>query len=156
MNTINSNYNVNYFSNAVNNINSADNNDISLKEISKETNNKDSIEISQKNQNIINTKKALDVFHEVSSEYQSIQVNSFYSEDLSGFYLTADEMMKDAGIDVPSFVLDGSNTVDFISHAEKLKEFVKNLNIERPGSFPDELLDFCDSFKERLIQYDCK
>ena len=156
MNVINSNYNVNYFSNTVNNINSVDNN-ISLEENSKETNNKDSIEISQKNQNIINTKKALDIFHEVSSEYPSIQINSNGdTQDLSCFYGLANEMMKDAGIDVPSFVLDGSNTVDFISHAEKLKEFVKKLNIERPGSFPDELLDFCDSFKERLIQYGCK
>ena len=153
MNTINSNYNVNYFSNSVNNINSADNNNVSLNENPKETNNKDSIEISQNNENIINKKKALDAFND------TIGKNNYAAY----YYSMLADSMKDFGYNVPDFTSDGSNNSKFLPFIDNMKSFVNDLfsgkiPFSQYGAAPltTDFLDFCDSFKERLIQYDCK
>ncbi|NFI57922.1 hypothetical protein FDA48_16470 [Clostridium botulinum] len=111
----------------------------------------DSIEINETDFNVINTKKAYDVFKE--SNQGEFGDNSF-------LYAIIKDIMKDDGIDVPDFT--PNNTTAFLPFIDKMKEYAKNLmtdpNFHEVGGSPltDEFLDFCDLYKEKLIQYDCK
>ncbi|AZV56621.1 hypothetical protein [Clostridium sp. AWRP] len=103
----------------------------------------DSIEITQKDQNIINAKKAKDAFFETCSDFGS--VNSKGS-DMSSYYCMILDMMKRQGIDTSSFSLGSSSFVDSV------KEFEKKVDMEKPGVFPSNFSDFCDAYKQKLIQ----
>ncbi|NFE95652.1 hypothetical protein [Clostridium botulinum] len=111
----------------------------------------DSIEINETDFNVINTKKAYDAFKEA---------NKGEVGDNSVLYAIIKDMMKDDGIDVPDFT--SNNTTAFFPFIDKMKEYAKNLmtdpNYHQVGAMPltDEFLDFCDLYKEKLIQYDCK
>ncbi|NFH88655.1 hypothetical protein FDA33_00220 [Clostridium botulinum] len=111
----------------------------------------DSIEINETDFNVINTKKAYDAFKEA---------NQGEFGDNSFLYAIIKDIMKDDGIDVPDFT--PNNTTAFLPFIDKMKEFAKNLmtdpNFHQIGGMPltDEFLDFCDLYKEKLIQYDCK
>ncbi|MBN1077053.1 hypothetical protein [Clostridium botulinum] len=111
----------------------------------------DSIEINETNFDIINTKKAHDAF---------LEANEGEFGDMSLQYVIIKDIMKNNGIDVPDFT--PNNTTAFLPFIDKMKEFAKNLmtdpNFHEVGGSPltDEFLDFCDLYKEKLIQYDCK
>ncbi|MBN1044736.1 hypothetical protein DVW08_05055 [Clostridium botulinum] len=111
----------------------------------------DSIEINETNFDIINTKKAHDAF---------LEANKGELGDMSLQYVIIKDIMKDDGIDVPDFT--PNNTTAFLPFIDKMKEYAKNLmtdpNFHEVGGSPltDKFLDFCDLYKEKLIQYDCK
>ncbi|GAA0717138.1 hypothetical protein GCM10008905_02440 [Clostridium malenominatum] len=75
--------------------------------------------------------------------------------DMSYYYVMAATQMRNRGISVPYFTLDGKNN-DFLPFVDKLKDFAKELNMTNPGFLPNQFLDFCDAFKEKLIQYGCE
>ena len=93
----------------------------------------DSIEITQKDQKVINAKKAKDAFFETCS-------------DMSSYYCIVLFQMKQRGIDTSSFSLGSSSFVDVV------KEFAKKVDMEGPGAFPSNFLGFCDAYKQKLIQ----
>lgn len=127
-------------------------NDLSASDNKSTVNNTtDSIEINETNFDIINTKKAHDAFGEA---------NEGELGDMSLQYVIIKDIMKNNGIDVPDFT--PNNTTAFLPFIDKMKGYAKNLmtdpNFHEVGAMPltDEFLDFCDLYKEKLIQYDCK
>ncbi|MBE1305484.1 hypothetical protein G4W71_15880 [Clostridium botulinum] len=115
----------------------------------------DTINISQKNENVINTKKAWDAFKDTCSDIGYIKNDLGIDTDMSPYYCIALDLMEKQGIPVPSFCLDGESN-DFSPFIDKLKDFAKELNKTNPGFLPSQFLDFCDAFKEKLTQYGCK
>jgi hypothetical protein len=115
----------------------------------------DSIEITAQNQNIINTKKAHDAFKEACSNFGYVETSNGNYADMSLYYNRALTIMEDEGISVPSFIPDSQNSTSYLSFIEKVQEFAKTPTAAKylPA---DRLTDFCDLFKEKLIQYDCK
>jgi hypothetical protein len=119
------------------------------------TNNTDSVEITEKDASKINTKKANDAFQEVASEFTEKNGGSHIKLE----FFVVSQMMKDSGINVPSFNLnDNTNSAGFLSFIDKMKDFVQNNNIIHNGAPMDktEFFEFCDSYKEKLVKYDCK
>lgn len=111
----------------------------------------------------LNTLKARDAFYETCNEYGTFQETANCSSDMSYWYLTACDMMRNVGINVPTFCETDPNS--YIDSIDKIKDFVKNINqycssspdFSTPCSFtvPDEFFDFCDSFKQKLIDRGC-
>ncbi|KEI93780.1 hypothetical protein [Clostridium botulinum] len=116
----------------------------------------DTITINENNGNIINTKKAWDSFKDTCSDFGYVGENLMGGGvDMSYYYGIAVDLMKDQGIPVSYFCLDGESN-DFLPFIDKLKDFAKELNKTNPGFLPSQFLDFCDAFKEKLTQYGCK
>ncbi|WP_406542181.1 hypothetical protein [Clostridium ljungdahlii] len=115
---------------------------ISLK-VNNSSKSSDSIEITQKDQKIINAKKVKDAFFETCSDFGSVDSKG---SNMSSFYCMVLDMMKRQGIDISSFSLGSSSFVD------EVKEFEKKVNMEKPGVFPSNFSDFCDAYKQKLIQ----
>ncbi|MBW6408744.1 hypothetical protein [Clostridium weizhouense] len=111
----------------------------------------DSIEIKEKNENVINTKKAFDAFKDAKK---------MDFGDFSGQYIIIKHMMEQDGIQVPDFTPE--NSTKFLPFIDKMKDYAKNLmtdpDFHQYGAMPltNDFLDFCDSFKEKLTQYGCK
>ncbi|MBW6408741.1 hypothetical protein [Clostridium weizhouense] len=124
--------------------------------INKDLISSDDIEINQKNENIINTRKAYDAFKDACSEFGYIGTLGGNGGDMSLYYNTVVDIMKDEGISVPSFVADGSNPSGFLPFIDKIKDFAKDLSLTNPDFLPDCFSEFCDLFKEKLTQYGCK
>ncbi|MBN1048046.1 hypothetical protein FDB37_02940 [Clostridium botulinum] len=116
----------------------------------------DGIEINEKNENVINTKKAYDAFKDACSEFGYVETLGGNGSDMSLYYNTLIDVIKDEGIDVPSFIPDGTNNHNFLPFIDKMKEYAKDLSLTNPDFLPDCFSEFCDLFKEKLIQYDCK
>ncbi|ACD52914.1 hypothetical protein FDB55_06390 [Clostridium botulinum] len=116
----------------------------------------DGIEINEKNENVINTRKAYDAFKDSCSKFGYVETSSGNGSDMSLYYNTIVDMMRDDGIDVPSFIPDGNNNCNFLPFIDKMKEYAKDLSLTNPNFLPDCFSEFCDLFKEKLIQYDCK
>lgn len=119
------------------------------------TNHTDSVDIIEKDASKINTKKANDAFQQAASEFTD--KNSGCHIKLEFFVVS--QMMKDSGINVPSFNLnDNTNSTGFLSFIDKMKGFVQNNSIIHNGAPMDksELFEFCDLFKEKLTQYGCE
>ncbi|WP_055665874.1 hypothetical protein [Desnuesiella massiliensis] len=116
----------------------------------------DKIEINEKNDNIINVKKAHDAFKEACSEFGTVQTSMGGSSDMSYYYNTVVEIMKSRGIPVSTFVLDGQNNSNFLDFIDKVKDFAKELSISNPNFLPDGFSNFCDLFKDKLTQYGCR
>ena len=129
------------------------------KELDKNTNenikHNDTIEINEKNENIINTKKAWDAFKDTTSDFGYFTNNNGFSVNMSVSYCIVVALMREEGIPIPYFALDGDNN-NFLPFIDKLKDFAKDLNKTDPGFLPSQFLDFCDAFKEKLTQYGCK
>ncbi|GAA0717131.1 hypothetical protein GCM10008905_02420 [Clostridium malenominatum] len=125
------------------------------KNITEEVKKNDSITISEQNENIINTKKAHDAFKDTCSDFGYTETSLGAYADMSLYYAIAVDQMRSRGISVPYFTLDGKNN-DFLPFVDKLKDFAKELNMSNPGFLPSQFLDFCDAFKEKLIQYGCE
>lgn len=119
------------------------------------TNKIDSIEISEKDANKINKKKAFDAFKDSLSTLDSER-----AAHISAYFNVVAYSMKSAGISVPSFnISDNTNSTGFLSFIDKMKDFVKTANItDRNGVTIDQtsFLDFCDIYKEKLNQYGCE
>ncbi|KEJ03934.1 hypothetical protein [Clostridium botulinum] len=115
----------------------------------------DTININQKNENVINTKKAWDAFKDTCSDIGYIKNDLAIDTDMSPYYCIALDLMEKQGIPAPSFCLDGESN-NFLPFIDKLKDFAKELNKTNPGFLPSQFLDFCDAFKEKLAQYECK
>lgn len=75
---------------------------------------------------------------------------------MSLWYCKVAAVMRFQGIQIPSFIPDGKNSNNFLPFIDKLKDFAKNLSETNPGFLPDSFLDFCDSYKNKLMQYGCK
>ncbi|NFQ09971.1 hypothetical protein [Clostridium sp. CMCC3677] len=116
----------------------------------------DGIELNQKNENVINTKKVYDAFKDACSEFGYVETLGGNGSDMSLYYVTLISVMKNEGIDVPSFIPDGTNDRNFLPFIDKMKEYAKDLSLTNPNFLPDCFSEFCDLFKEKLIQYDCK
>lgn len=114
----------------------------------------DSIEIAEQNENIINTKKAHDAFKDACSDFGYVETLNGNGADMSLYYNTALIIMREEGISVPSFIPDSQNSASYLSFIDKVKEFAKSPTGAK--YLPDSFLDFCDSYKEKLIQYGCK
>ncbi|HBJ2614770.1 TPA: hypothetical protein LA742_003271 [Clostridium botulinum] len=116
----------------------------------------DIVKINEKNENIINTKKAWDSFKDTCSDFGYVGENLMGGgADMSYYYGIAADLMEKQGITVPYFCFDGESN-DFLPFIDKLKDFAKELNKTNPGFLPSQFLDFCDAFKEKLTQYGCK
>jgi len=139
-NTINS-----YTSNYVNNTNALlqavkDDNSNSNSSTQNTTTVGDTIEVST-NKNTAFFK----ALNEVSSERGNFQVDGSNISD-GGAFLTAVEMMKDHGYNVPSFDSSCSSYSDFI---DKMKDFLSS----NSDSFSSNVINFCDDLQERLKAY---
>lgn len=118
---------------------------------------KDTIQIKQKNNIIINTKKAYDALNETCDQVGTVtREGSTYGSMMFSFYTMMD-YMETQGISVPNFELSGSNlnNNNYLGFVDKIKEFTKNLSKQYPDVVPDNFYDFCDLFKEKLIQNGC-
>lgn len=115
----------------------------------------DTIKINEKNENIINTKKAHDAFKDTCEDCGYVKNSLGNDVDMSYYYGIVVDLMESEGIAVPNFILDGESN-DFLPFIDKLKDFAKDLNKTDPGFLPSQFLDFCDAFKEKLTQYGCK
>ncbi|WP_252236264.1 hypothetical protein [Clostridium sp. CH2] len=114
------------------------------------------IEINEKNENIINTKKAYDAFKDACSEFGYVETLGGNGSDMSLYYVTLIDVMKDEEFDVPSFIPDGNNNCNFLPFIDKMKDYAKDLSLTNPNFLPNCFSEFCDLFKEKLVQYDCK
>lgn len=119
-------------------------------------NSTDKIEITQNNENIINTKKALDSLNETNSQYENPE-----EQFPPAFYVIMfKSMMEDQGISVPDFKLDGKNpeNTNFVDFVEKLKDFAKSISVndKQFSNLPSSFFQFCDTYKVNLIKNGCK
>ncbi|MBX4271988.1 hypothetical protein [Clostridium estertheticum] len=117
----------------------------------------DTIQINQKNKNIINTKKAYDAFKETCDEVGPVTCGGYFAENMSLDFNTMADIMKEHGLFVPDFILNGDNinNNNFLGFIDKLKDFTKDFSKENINLVPDNFYDFCDLFKEKLIQNGC-
>jgi len=120
-----------------------------------QTNPTDTVELNEKDENIINTKKTYDAFKDSCSDFGYVQTLNGNSADMSLYYNTAIILMKEDGIPTASFIPDSQNSTSYLSFVDKVKDFAENLNATKPGFLPDCLTDFCDSYKDKLKQYGC-
>lgn len=116
----------------------------------------DYIEITEKDENKINTKKANDALNEACSEFNE---KTGSKEKIQ--FIVIKEMMKLDGIDVPSFNPDDNTNgnISFLKFIDKMKDYVNKNNItDKAGNPMDKtgFLGFCDLYKEKLVKYDCK
>lgn len=115
----------------------------------------DTIDLNEKDENIINTKKAYDAFKDSCSDFGYVQALNGNGADMSLYYNTAIILMKEEGIPTASFIPNSQNSTSYLSFVDKVKDFAENLNATKPGFLPDCLTDFCDSYKDKLKQYGC-
>ncbi|WP_061313712.1 hypothetical protein, partial [Clostridium botulinum] len=78
------------------------------------------------NENIINTKKAYDAFKDSCSEFGYIGALGDNGGDMSLYYNRILSIMKNEGIDVPSFITDGTNNRNFLPFIDKMKDYAKD------------------------------
>lgn len=76
----------------------------------------DSVDINQKNDNLINSKKAYDAFKDTSS-----------NNNTTLLYAILSDAMKRDGYNVPNFTADNNNTSEFIPFIDEMKDYAKNL-----------------------------
>lgn len=154
-----SDYNSNNITNCINNINVQNLNKI--KEIDDSFTKKDCIEICEKNSNIINIKKSYNAFRETCSETPRSIIHSDQStESFESMLFTMIYEMKELGISTPSFEPSSDNSSEFLSFIDTMKDFMNERSEKYPNDFytqyTDDFLSFCDCFKEKLIQYNCR
>lgn len=141
----------NNVSNTINDIKDTKKNESNINKV-----NNDSIQISEKDENIINTKKALDSLNETNSQYE----NPEEQFPPAYYVIMFKSMMEDQGITVPDFKLDGENpeNTNFIDFVDKLKDFAKSLydTDAQFSNLPSSFFEFCDKYKENLIKNGCK
>lgn len=147
-----------YTQNTSNTIAIEDNSKIQTKD-SKIINTTDNVEINQKNNNIINTKKAYDTFLETCKNYFDESGSKSPIGDMSLEFNNILIEMRDRGMSIPDFTLDGTNPENnnFLSFIDKMKDFTTSLlKNNQITNIPSDFFEFCDSFKENLIRNGCK
>jgi len=120
-----------------------------------QTNPTDTVELNEKDENIINTKKTYDAFKDSCSDFGYVQTLNENGADMSLYYNRALSIMEYEGISTSSFIPDAQNSTSYLSFIDQVKDFAKNLNTTTPGFLPDSFVDFCDSYKDKLKQYGC-
>ena len=123
------------------------------------TNNTDSIEIKETNEAIINKKKAYDAFQDACKEIGPTSWGGYDSADMSTYFVIMVDIMKTNGIQAPNFALNRDNIEcpNFIDFVDKVKEFAtSSLQNKTFDSLPTNFIEFCDKYKENLINYGCK
>jgi len=159
--------NINAYTNSLNNLKVDSgsliekiNKDINKKEIYNGNNNEDKIEISEKNQTIINTKKAHDAFRDTCKEIGESSWGGYSSGDMSVAFVTILNFMEAEGIKTPNFFYgeDGGNLTnnnDFLGFLDKMESFCTERLFKDTG-VPTKFFDFMYLFKEKLIQNGCR
>ncbi|MBD7912263.1 hypothetical protein [Clostridium cibarium] len=124
------------------------------------SNTSDTIEIEQKNKTIINTKKAYDALQETCKEFGTVECGGDICGTMQFYVNNLMIFMRDEGISVPDFNLksDNTNNNDFLGFIDKLKEFTQKAMEDKTSIniAPDNFFDFCDVWKEKLIQTGCR
>lgn len=159
MNSINIYKSAIYTENAFNTIGSVEDSKKDKTEDKKIVMGTDSIEIGQKNDNIINTKKAIDSFNETCEQTGETTWNGYVQANMALYFNTIKIDMRDKGISVPDFTLDGSNSEnnDFTGFVDRMKDYVNSLlENNEVNSLPSNFFEFCDTYKENLIKNGCK
>ena len=110
----------------------------------------DSIDISEKNPNVINTKKAYDAYMDTCNVFNP-SVSETIPDNPQCSFFSVMEFMRSNGISTPSFTL--SNTQDFLPFLDKMKTYLNTHDVQVGSS---SLPKFIDTFKANLIKYDCK
>lgn len=138
--------------------------------INKNTN--DTIDIQQKSEILINTKKAYDAFKETNKEYGLVDFDGTMTDMSVVFGVLEDFIMMESkegvisnNVTIPTFdfnQLNGTNKANenFLDFIDKIKDFAKLLNKrdkDKPDLtiIPDSFFDFCDSYKQKLKEYGC-
>lgn len=161
MNAIQNNNSVsNYNSTNIENFKNINTTERLIEEIDNNSIKDDYIEISEQNSNIINIKKSYDAFRETCSETSSLIIHSNQStESFESMFFTMMYEMKELGISTPSFELSSDNSSEFLAFIDTMKDFMNERREKYPNDFytqyTDDFLNFCNSFKEKLMQYDC-
>lgn len=111
---------------------------------------KDSIELSS-DENIINTKKAYDALCAVQKEITD-SGDKQYSYQVELIFVMG--AMKSDGISVPSFTSD--NDKSYVEFIDEVKKYASEKTMKGELTVSDRFLDFCDLYKQKLIEYGCK
>lgn len=111
----------------------------------------------QSNKKAVNTKKAYDILQETCKEFGTVECRGYICGTMQYHLNTMMIIMKDKGMSVPDFNMNGDNVnnINYLGFIDKIKDFTKNLSKEVPDLVPDNFYDFCDAFKEKLIQNGC-
>lgn len=144
-------------SNMVDSIEESKKSEVQDKKITNNTT--DSVEITQKNDNIINTKKAQDAFNEACDQIGEVTWDGYVQANMNLYFNTIKIDMRDRGISVPDFTLDGSNpeNTNFIGFVDKIKDYANSLlKNNEISDLPNNFYEFCDKYKENLIKNGCK
>ena len=86
-----------------------------------QTNPTDTIELNEKDANIINTKKAYDAFKDSCSDFGYVQTLNENGADMSLYYNRALSIMEYEGISTSSFIPDAQNSTSYLSFIDKVK-----------------------------------
>ncbi|MBD7913467.1 hypothetical protein [Clostridium cibarium] len=116
----------------------------------------DNIDI-QSNKKAINTKKAYDALQETCKEFGTVECRGYTAGTMQYHLNTMMIIMKDKGISVPDFDISGGNVsnTNYLGFIDNIKDFTKNLSKKVPNLVPDNFFNFCDVWKEKLIQNGC-
>jgi len=148
-----------YSENNLTKVGSVNNSKVKQDRDNKVTASTDSVQINQKNENIINTKKAYDVFNETCEQIDEVEWDGYEQANMSLNFNTIRIDMRDRGMSVPDFTFEGKNpeNSNCVGFVDKIQDFanslVKNNEI---GDIPSDFFEFCDKYKENLIKNGCK
>jgi hypothetical protein len=109
------------------------------------------------NEKLINTKKAYDAFDGTCDEVGGAKSGGRVVGSMAFSFYTIMDAMKSSGLAVPDFDLNGDNVNNnnFLGFVDEIKVFTKNLSKDDSTFVPDNFYDFCDLYKEKLIQNSC-
>ncbi|NRT73601.1 hypothetical protein [Clostridium beijerinckii] len=106
----NSNLNrMTYSENNLTKVGSVNNSKVKQDKDNKVTASTDSGQINQKNENIINTKKAYDVFNETCEQIGEVEWDGYEQSNMSLNFNTIRIDMRDRGMSVPDFTFEEKN-----------------------------------------------
>lgn len=112
-------------------------------------NDKDSIEVKVKDEEIINLKKSKNAWDENIVKFSPDE----RIDIISTMLLIKGDMEREGKMQGFAFNVDGKASYkDFINKILEYKDKPINDNFKIPSYF----FDFCDKYKESLIKYDCK
>lgn len=150
---------ITYSENDLSKVDSVNNSNVKQDKDNKVTASIDSVQINQKNENIINTKKAYDAFNETCDQIGEVEWDGYEQANMSLYFNTIRIDMRDRGISVPDFTLDGKNpeNSNYVGFVDKIKDFANSLlKNNEIGDLPSNFFEFCDKYKENLIKNGCK
>jgi len=159
-NTIQNNLLNNNYNSYSNNINSLNKNKTSLvpTDIDKSkdtTNNLDTITISEKNETIINSKKAQDALSETVSNFKGkLYPCGSGQMDITGVLAYITTFAQGQGVETP-LDLNFNMATSYKSYIDNLSNFAEKLSLTRPDLVPSDFMDFCVQYKDNLTKNGC-